>query len=389
MLSALTVSSCSQNDLLEDPAEWSTPLGFSSYIGTTTKASELVDSAFEEFTVEAYSTDNGLASSPTEFEKYIPALAVSRDYDGSDASWGYSGAYYWPSTNLLSFFAYATEGKADEATVTFASASSVLENQVYTITPPTLTYTADATIANQVDLIAASAIDKQDSGNSGEINLTFKHILTQINFAVTGAEKSAGAEEYSYIVRGIYINDAESKGVYTFDDANTTTDTNSSTATGVGSWTILPGNTATYNYFVPTADYYLTATDQTKETVTGTSGALMLIPQTVGDGPVIEVAYEVYQGSALVSSFTTTIAEAAAANAAADNTETTATTKTISLSGQVWKAGQNLVYNLTLPVGATKITFTTTELESWESASDYEADLADTGKITAPSTSSL
>ncbi len=361
MLSALCLSSCSQNERLEDPTELRSSLGFSTYIGTTTKVAELLNADFKNFKVEAYSYASGstledaVTASADDFETYIPMLDVART--ASDQDWTYTGTYYWPSTaSVLDFYAYSSNGTyaetPDPTTDSYAVTYTPVSYDATTpITAPTLSYTAGSDISKQIDLVAASVIGENDSNNNGSVNLAFKHILAQINFKVKGAAASSIATSpYKYVVSNITLNNVESVGTYTYDDATTASD--GLTGAGLGTWTVTTGtgSAVDYEYYSETEESKcVTAIDATNAELFSVDG-IMLIPQATSSSITIDVEYKIYQGATLVDDYTGI------------------NKKRVTLTDGAWVSGQNLIYNLILPIDATPITFTTDDLEEWVDA---------------------
>lgn len=313
-VAALAITSCSQNEEIEAPSQ-KTKIDFTTAVGKSSRAADVDNTNFQAFTVNSYITTDAYTGGAlgTAYMAAVP-------YTGGQTKWTTTDTkeYFWPSTNKVHFFAYPTPSSTDaNADISYEAPASGW---------PTLTFKVEETAADQKDLVVACAINKTKpaEGEGGKITLTFKHILTRINFA---AEID---DNYTYTINSITIKEAKgTSGKYTFDSDPTK-----------GSWTEL-GN-APANGYVYSINKNATAENKIIDLST-TDGSLMLLPQTL-NGVTIEVNYITKK----------------------DNNEFFNGTKTVTLTEKdKWEAGKNIRYKLILPVGAEKMAIDT-DVSNWD-----------------------
>lgn len=314
---AMLVSSCSKNEIGDSMESTKSPIGFSTYVGTTTKATDLMDADFLEFQTSAYllATDYVSGSVGTaSFE----TLKVTRT--NVSTAWA-AIEKAWPTDDgKLNFFAFAPS--------TGSSVIPTYDATAITSGAPTLTYTPGTDVAKQSDVVVAHSMDVTSISNAGKVKLSFKHALTKIQFAVT----TDATSKLKYKITKIEVTNVLPTGIFTF-----ATDV---TSTGVGIWAT-NGSQVAYTYFEEAlAD--IENPDQVD--ILGTNGSLMLIPQDA-TAVMVNVTYS-------------TVDE--------NNAELEAShTKSVTLTG-TWAPGQNLRYNLKLSTVAKNITFETDALPDWE-----------------------
>lgn len=165
--------------------------------------------------------------------------------------------YLWPGSGTLKFDAFAN--LPDNVTINN-------ENSVVT----SITYTAPTNVANQKDIIYASASVSGDYGQA--VPLTFEHILSAVNFKVGDI---AHGTIKSITLKGVY-----NTGIYNFSN---------------GQWAILnQNNSHKSNYSVPLAGGQFNVDGNTaSETFINDqrTGILFMIPQIVGEGATVEVVF--------------------------------------------------------------------------------------------------
>lgn len=313
-MAALAITSCSQNEEIEAPSQKSA-IDFTTAVGKAARAADTDNNNFKAFTVNSYITDADYAGGALG-AAYMNGVA----YTGTQGTWKTENKtdYYWPSLtsgSKVQFFAYPTPV---DGNITFNADSAW----------PTLTFTvADAASAQQ-DLVVACATDMTSTSSGvtdGKLTLTFKHILTKINFSVT-IDKN-----YTYTINSITINGAKgTSGVYTF-----------ASDVATGTWSDLgDAPTTGYSYSINSS---ATADSNGVIDLSTTDGSLMLLPQSL-NGVTIEVDYTTQKNT----------------------TELFSGIKTVTLtSADKWEVGKNIRYNLTLPVGAEKISVDT-NVSAWE-----------------------
>lgn len=295
-MAALAITSCSQNEEMDAPSQ-KVEIGFNSFVGKATRATPTDNENFDNFKVYAYNTGKDVIANVTKLDTkvFMPGVSVNKQVDG----WAITGTYYWPLTDNIQFFAYSP------------MTSTAVSNYAATNQYPTFEYTVGE-VAAQEDLLAASATDMTKDKANAEVTLTFKHLLTQINFSAKGS-----TDGYTYTVKKIEISGVNSKSTFTFDSDG-------------GSW----GNTSAPTAYVYAGNY----TDISGTTLTpfsSGSNALMLMPQSLPADAKIVVAY-------MVSKEGSTIFDG---------------TGEVSLEDVVWAANNQIRYTLTLSDNGTEIVF--------------------------------
>lgn len=166
--------------------------------------------------------------------------------------------YLWPGSGTLKFDVFAN--LPDNVTI------NNNENSVVT----SITYTAPTDVANQKDIIYASASVSGDYGQA--VPLTFEHILAAVNFKVGTI---AHGTIKSITLKGVY-----NTGIYNFSNSQ---------------WAILNQNDShKSDYNVPLAGGQFKVDGNTASDTfinDQNSGTLFMIPQIVGEGATVEVVF--------------------------------------------------------------------------------------------------
>lgn len=300
LLAIAAMVGCSKSEVVDNPnGDGNTPIKLKTFVGKAVKAAETTTDNLTSFQMEAYTTTAAYpgADAPTNFI----SSAVT-----TPSSWTYTGPQYWPQSLKVSFFAYApTTG------VTYAAPAVAGW--------PSFTYTVAAE-ANQADLIVAQRTSQDATSNGGSVALTFNHALSQILFKA----KCASAD-FTAVVKTIELSGIQNEGTYTFAPSETE-------GTAIeGSWSGVKGAEG-YAYLTNGT----AAITSAGEAITGTNGALMLMPQTL-TGAKLKVVYTVTIGSG-------------------DSEQSFDVTKeNVELTG-TWAPGMKYTYDLTLVSDATAIT---------------------------------
>lgn len=300
LLAIAAMVGCSKSEVVDNPnGDGNTPIKLKTFVGKAVKAAETTTDNLTSFQMEAYTTTAAYpgTDAPTNFI----SSAVT-----TPSSWTYTGPQYWPQSLKVSFFAYApTTG------VTYAAPAAAGW--------PSFTYTVAAE-ANQADLIVAQRTSQDATSNGGSVALTFNHALSQILFKA----KCASAD-FTAVVKTIELSGIQNEGTYTFAPSETE-------GTAIeGSWSGVKGAEG-YAYLTNGT----AAITSAGEAITGTNGALMLMPQTL-TGAKLKVVYTVTIGSG-------------------DSEQSFDVTKeNVELTG-TWAPGMKYTYDLTLVSDATAIT---------------------------------
>lgn len=242
---ALLAAGCSKTEVVGPQNRKG--INFAAYTAKTTKApqEDVTTGNLDNFKVTAFGND-ALYFDNVTFTKN----AVSNVWE-SDTK------YFWPAFPLT-FYAYNTPSGYD----------TPVQPTGFYIAPDrqTLEVTPAAELANQEDLVAATAADKKESdatntGNS--LSLTFNHYLTQVIVNATNENPT-----YQVDVKGVKIANMAAQGTYTFS-------TNTMTADEIN---VNSENSIDYTAYFTAK----TLTSAAQEVMTNAgNGRWYLIPQTV------------------------------------------------------------------------------------------------------------
>lgn len=308
-VAALAFVGCTQNEEIEklgDKAE----IKVGTVVRSGTRAAVTTDDNFKNFTVYAYTantedittTGKGLGNA------YMNGIAYSK----SDAGWTTTGGtFYWPLNKVMQFFAYPSP-----------TTPVVTTYQAPEVGYPHFSFAVAAKAEDQTDLVVANeTVNARPSDN--KLLLTFKHILTRINFSYKPEDTN-----YTYTITGIKINSVSGgTAKYTFD-------------TTAGVWDVTGATSTDYTYPIEMGS---TADKDGFLALDKSDGSLMLLPQSVAD-KTIEITYKTERGGYIYFD----------------------DTKTVTLpTGSTWGIGQNIRYKLTLPVGAEAISIDT-KVSDWD-----------------------
>lgn len=207
---ALTMTSCSNDEIGEKNSQQQIPIEFGVYLGRdaqNSRGSELTTDNLTKFGVLAY-------YSP---EESSPDFMYNQAVTKNGTSWTYSPLKYWPTTqgHPLIFHAYAphTDDDANNQITLCSNTQSGLPQ--FTISIPSTNLT------NMVDFIACSRTIS-NSPTIKTVEFTFKHEMTRIglkakvNKAVYGSD---AANKTKVVIRSIQLNkggDFFTKATYTF-----------------------------------------------------------------------------------------------------------------------------------------------------------------------------
>lgn len=264
MASIVTFTSCSQDD--ETPTSGLTSKDIISYnvgIGNalSTRATAITPSNYEElmknFVVTAV-TDTTNLNNDLFQNYYIGNFSSPSLFTNKGSGW-LGETYYWPadSTEKLSFYA-------------FSPAQDVYNvknvNNIWKV----LTLTADSDASKQVDYMSAYVPAVNKYTNNGTVRLNFKHLMSQVRFAV---DKSSIKKGYQISVNGITIRNIRKKFFYDIVRHKAVT------LTGNGPIVAFEENNATHNFVAPITAVNNLVNEKGTIDLTPAGGALLLPPQ--------------------------------------------------------------------------------------------------------------
>ena len=226
--------------------------------GTATTAGNFLD-RIRDFQVLGYYTDGS--------GKYVgdvstPAAGIVIDGDGAGA-WTYhtpAEQQYWPTGNL------DFQAVTPSADASFALANTVSEGHPRLVA----NVTVPAAVADQKDIMFASATGVNNAATGAAVSLTFKHALSQVVFAGKVANPTITA-----VVDEISICNIHNTGTVGYREALATL---SAEATGSAASNFSVGLIEGADAPATVAARTMTTTEA--KNLTNGNGALMMIPQT-------------------------------------------------------------------------------------------------------------
>lgn len=326
-VAALAIVGCTQNEEFDKAGE-KAEINFKSVVGKNTRAVEMDLPGLKTvgFNVYAYNTGAAIAGTGALDN---PIMQNSKITWATNV-WTGDKTYYWPSTDYVQFFAYASKT---------ATSLTAADTDKY---PTIVDYTVPAEAASQEDLLVAKATDLTKA-KSTIVSFTFSHALTQVNFSI----KPKVADDFTYVVTGISLEKIGSVATYSYDSGWTEPKTPISYACA------------------------LSATETNNSVTSGKTTALgreplMLLPQTLGDEAQIVIKYKVLDSKGKEY------------YATADDG------KVISIKGETWAANKKMRYTLVLTNDATPISWDVTSVDEWTSDSNTESNTDKDAPVDTP-----
>lgn len=241
-VAAIAMASCSQDETIG--INEGKGIGFRTSADKLTRGAEITTNNITEFNVWAFDPTGATYFKDAKFTGTQGNPYVS------------DPLYYWPGDDTqLTFRAYAP-------TTGIGGTKSFSLNDGNTLTG----FSPKDNIAEQVDLIYATATGKKSTNEANGVKLDFKHMLSQIEIKAKNDNKG-----YVYKVKGVKIAYIKKQGNLNFDKAVSETATEKENA-----WSNLSKETASYTVEYDAA-IELNSAAQTL--MTTESGNAMLIPQ--------------------------------------------------------------------------------------------------------------
>lgn len=280
MMAAALLSGCSQDEVVES-LDMNQAIGFGTYVGTQTKASEqtigTIKGAGKGFGVYAYYTkeDSYNSNSSTPELNFMENVHVT--FNNSNSAWEYSPLRYWMNgTDMISFFAYAP----------FLDTNITNKPVLGADGDPTVDFTVQNTVTSQTDLLYASAIDQTKNGLIvddvlGKVKFTFNHALSRIAVYAKISDDYYSDSEVEIVVTGITLT----------GKPNTSGTLN--LCTGVWTATNLAQNSIDYRIGLNSNNTTLSTSEQQLNTA---NDYLMIIPTDMSTtGFTVTVNYNITQ----------------------------------------------------------------------------------------------
>lgn len=328
-MAALAITSCSQNEEIEAPAQ-KTPMEFNGVVGKTARATveDLTSLKNHNTGFKVYAYNVGAAGTASTEKSIIINEAIKY----TDSKWKSNTTYYWPAEDKVMFYAYfSPKGKVSSLTPNADKTHPTIDQ-----------YSVPTTVTDQEDLLV-SKVGPTDKTTSTTVDFKFEHALAQINFSI----KSKNNDGLTYVVKKITLTKVGSVATYDYN----------------AGW----GTTATpiaYEYPLSnTVNDNTVAGDGTTTKTLDTTTKLMLLPQVLDADATITIAYQVLDNNDNI----VYEAKEAAPKVVAIGTEAEAVNKT-------WTAGKKVRYTLALTNDATEIGWEVSEPTSWNTGDDNAAE---------------
>ncbi|MBQ4163188.1 MAG: fimbrillin family protein [Parabacteroides sp.] len=316
MMAAALLSGCSQDEVVES-LDMNQAIGFGTYVGTQTKASEqtieTIKGENKGFGVYAYYTNENSYNSSTPVLNFMVNVHVTFN----NSAWEYSPLRYWMNgTDKISFFAYAPY----DDNKTYDDENITAKPTVNTTGDPVISFEVNETVRDQTDLLYAKNMNQTRADE--EVEFTFNHALSRIAvYAKTSADYYSDSDV-----------EIEVTGITLTGKPNTTGTLNLHTE----EWTATPAS-EDVTYVIGLNSNILSTSEQQLNT---TNDYLMIIPTDMrATGFTVTVNYNITQAG--VSSSNTV----------------TGTIKDEFIKGTAYK--------VVLNVGLDAIEFDVTSVEGW------------------------
>lgn len=249
------LAACSSDEVV-DQNNAGNEISFAPVINQATRGLDVTTAGLESFTVTAIK--NGTT------QAYFSNVGFIKSADGS---FGSSPKYYWPATEALDFYAYATKKTSD---------ASVISGQVNKLAYNEFEVTPSTDWNNQVDLVYAATKGKTKAANGSGVVLNFRHTGAKIRVKVKNT-----SETLKFKVSGWKVGFLSNKAKFTFgNDGNTD---------GQGSATLSLSNWG--NYAAKSVNTQYVSSFETKNYNVGATsaellaGEMILLPQ---ETPLLE-----------------------------------------------------------------------------------------------------
>lgn len=298
-----TMTGCSQNEEFETQGT-NNEIKVGTVVRKSTRAADLDNAVFASFTLSSFIVEANQNYATTGLgDPYMDGVT----YSGGQGKWTATGKYYWPTDKNVQFFGYS-----DGSNFTVPATGY-----------PTLSFTIGTTSDVQKDLVVAALSSTKPEENAS-VQLSFKHILTKVNFSYKPEDG------YTYDITALSIKGLKGgAATYTFAADPVNGEWLTESTDNSYNYPISVGTTATNGYYA-----------------LGAAGSsLMLLPQDIADDTVqILISYEVSREGGYTY---------------------TATNKVVKVPASTWGVGQSIRYKLSLPAGDGVIGVDTKELPEW------------------------
>lgn len=256
--STVAISSCSDNDVLSEPAN--EPEGKALIVNPTVDGSRVTPLAKSAFTgFKLYGIQN-----PTNGNSVGSFVNTGTDYgvnysgtfgeSAAEVAFAPATTVKWPTTNpdnSANFYGISVQGGADLSESGITVTETGIKDGTFSYTAP-VDGDGNVDLSKQKDIMIASSLDARQSTDNGVVTLPFKHAFAKLTFQIRWnstefiknkvTDIGGGITDYSVIwVDYIKFHNVKCNGTYSFtaDD-------------GKGEWTVNGENsTITFKYDTP------------------------------------------------------------------------------------------------------------------------------------------
>ena len=229
---AMTMASCSQNEIVETNPDTNRAIGFGVYTGTQTKGlvtdNSLTDGATANglkvagkgFGILAYQTSSDYSTSGAK-GLFMDNVQTTWTPGAPSGSWGYSPTKFWPTntTDKISFFAYAPFN-AGATTGTPTGTNKIKVTGATGSEDPLLEFTLQDNQKDMVDLVVSNVKDQQSTTAGGKVTFAFKHALTRVAMhAKTSVATNAETKVYITGIKLKHTKKLAQKATFDMNDA--------------------------------------------------------------------------------------------------------------------------------------------------------------------------
>ena len=333
-LAVAAMTSCTNDEVLEQNQSTQKAIGFETFVNKTTRAiteteAPSANDGLKKFYVDAYYLDN------TTPMPVFTALEVN-DTTGGTIWWGYdpTEVKYW-TANTYYFAAYAQGNDAD------APLGVSVQDKKLTITNWQLDYTLAAetkTTSDEVDLVADFKKEIGSLSRTDKVDFTLKHLLSKVKFTI----KNTDTKGLDLKISDLVINGVKYIGDFTADLSSADSWTLSSSC-----WDL---DDSILSNFIPIQK----TANKLAVNAVAESDVLYVMPQSLAN-ITFSITAEFYAGQDLVyvKKFDSTAGEGISKGSVSINGHTS------------WEPGNYYNYTISLPSSAAPIEFGNVSVPTW------------------------
>lgn len=245
---AAMLVACSSDEVVQENIA-DNEIGFTPVINSATRAQDVTAVGLDSFTVTAIKS----ATAATYFSNV--------GFVKTTTTFGSTPKYYWPATEALDFYAYATKRVSTPSTIN--SQFTRLSYNQFEVTPST-------DWNNQIDLVYAATKNKTKAANASGVTLNFRHTGAKVRVMVRNTSSTL-----KFKVSGWKVGFLSPKATFTFD-TNTNTDTRNAATLPLSFWGSYAAKSAATQY----ASTFLTREYAPGATTADLlAGEMILLPQ--------------------------------------------------------------------------------------------------------------